>query len=142
MSHQPRTAVQYILIFLCVLLSLDLGIRLFSGSPVEATRISGRETDAAFTSLSSANMNLSQSNLRLAASIDRLSTELHSLDLDKWAKSEEAVAKAQEGLAKSSELLASALARACDVLKAMGGNAPQAGAAGENEESPKEPEQQ
>lgn len=142
MSSQPQSVVQKILIVLCILLAVNLGVYLFPESPVEATRISGRETDAAFNSLSSANMNLAQSNLRLASSIDRLSSELHSLGLEKWAKSEEAVAKAQEGLAKSSELLANALNHASDVMKAMGGSAPQDGAMGEIEESPKEPEQQ
>lgn len=134
---QVRIPSNPLVFVLCVLVALDIALRLWSGAPVEATRISGRETDQAFESLSGANQSLAAANQRLAGSVDRLASELRAVE--KWADSQKALVKAEEGLAKSSETLANSLSLAADALKAMEKVSPKPGEAGEKpveEEAP------
>ncbi len=131
MSGRALSSSSKLLFLACLLLSIDICLRWFGTVPVEATRISGRETDAAFQSLSSANYSLAQASQGLASSIDRLSVALHSMELDKWVKSEGEMARAQAALAKSSEELAKVLSSVADVMKANDRGAPDSGAVGE-----------
>lgn len=131
MSVFPRGSTHTILLILCGLCTLDIALRWWSVPPVEATRISGRETDAAFESLSGANQNLAQANMALAASFERLSSELRAMGLNKFVDAQKAAIEAQGKQAKAAELLAAALNTAADALKAMDRGAPKSGEMGE-----------
>lgn len=131
MSGRALSSSNKLLFVACLLLSIDICVRWFGAVPVEATRISGRETDAAFQNLSSANYSLAQASQGLAVSIERLSAELRSMELDKWIKSEGEMAKAQEALAKSSETLAKSLITVADAMKATDRGVPDSGTVGE-----------
>ncbi len=129
MSASSRFSLRTVPVVLCLLLLADILTRWFGPTPVEATRISGRETDAAFQSLSGANEGLARANQTLAASVDRLSGELRGVQ--KWAEAEKGLAKAQEQLAKASEQLAQSILVASDALKAMNEGTPDSGDVGE-----------
>jgi len=131
MSSRAQSSSSKLLFVACLLLSADILLRWLGAVPVEATRISGRETDAAFQSLSSANYSLAQASQGLAASIERLSMALHSMELDKWVKSEGEMAKSHTALAKSSDELAQALLSIADAMKATDKGAPDSGTVGE-----------
>jgi hypothetical protein len=110
MSWLSRCSNQSLLLLLfCSLLTVDIVLRVFEGDPAEATRIAGRETDAAITQLSGTYNQMSAANTALAASINRLSSELARLELDKWSKAEKALADSQELLAAAAANLANAL---------------------------------
>lgn len=111
MSQLSRSGSSSILlVVLCVLLTVDILFRVFDGGPVEATRISGRETDAAITQLSGTYNQMAAANQALSAAINRLTSELARLELDKWAKAESELAKAQDRLAAAADSLAQRLA--------------------------------
>ena len=100
MGFQPVNKSQALGVVLIVLLAADILLRFFGTGPVEATRISGRETDVAFHSLSSSNERLAASNQALAVAVQSLTTELRDLRLKEWAKAEEKLAEAQTKLAE------------------------------------------
>lgn len=139
MSASSRFSSQTVPVVLCLLLVADILTRWFGPTPVEATRISGRETDAAFQSLSGANESLARANQTLAASVDRLSGELRGVQ--KWADAEKGLAKAQEQLAKASEQLAQSIVVASDALKAMNEGSPVSGNVGEEPPDAAAPEE-
>ena len=90
MSDRNRFRIQSTLIFgLCLLLSADIFLRVFDGDRAEATRISGRETDAAIDRLAGTYYQMSAANTALASSINRLTAQLARLELEKWADAEE-----------------------------------------------------
>jgi hypothetical protein len=110
MSYRPVFQAQSAwAILVIILLAFDLSIRFWSATPVEATRISGRETDEAFHSLSGANDQLASSNQKLASSLDRLGTILQGLDIKKLSDSQTKLAESQLELVKTIKVLNEAL---------------------------------
>ena len=99
----------FLILALCVLLFADICLRLFDGDPVQATRIAGRETDAAITQLAGTYYQMAAANKALASSIGQLSSQLARLDLKQWSKAEEKLAKSQELLADAAIDLAKSL---------------------------------
>ncbi|MCA9426238.1 MAG: hypothetical protein KC940_10625 [Candidatus Omnitrophica bacterium] len=111
MSDRNRFRIQSTLIFgLCLLLSADIFLRVFDGDRAEATRISGRETDAAIDRLAGTYYQMSAANTALASSINRLTAQLARLELEKWADAEEQLADSQELLAEAATNLAMSIA--------------------------------
>lgn len=102
---------------LCVLLALDLATRWFGAAPVQATRLEGRERDAALDTLSVATNAMAQANQALAASISVLNTELRGLKLGELAKSQEKLSESQQGLGEAATLLSESFTRLSDTLK-------------------------
>ena len=102
----------------CILLALDIASRWFGASPVEATRLEGRERDAALDTLSVATNAMAQANLALAESIAFLNTELHGLKLGDLADSQEKLSESQKGLGDAAKLLSESFTRLSDTLKA------------------------
>jgi len=111
MSDLSRYRAQTLLILtLCLLLTADIVLRIFDGDPAEATRISGRETDAAMERLAGTYNQMSTANNALAGSINRLTAQLARLRLDEWADAEERLAESQELLADAAANLAMTMA--------------------------------
>jgi cell division protein FtsB len=107
-----------LLFLFCLLLVADLVLRLADVGPVEATRISSRETDVAFTGLAGSNQALAQSNQALARSIQSLTSQLGSLNLAQWAEAEEKLSASQEKLSEASESLSGSISLLSESLKA------------------------
>jgi hypothetical protein len=107
-----------LLFLFCLLLAADLTLRLVDVRPVEATRISSRETDVAFSGLANANQALAQSNQVLARSIQSLTSQLGSLNLAKWAGAEDKLSASQEKLSEASEGLSESISLLSESLKA------------------------
>ncbi len=111
MSYLSRSQTQHFLIFaLCLLLATDIFLRVFDGDPVQATRITGRETDAAIHQLAGTYYQMAAANNALAASITGLNNQLARLDLERWAKAEKQLADSQELLAAAANELAFTIA--------------------------------
>lgn len=134
MSRFVPSTTKSLLTLLCVLVALDLATRWWSTPPVEATRISGRETDAAFNDLAGANQSLAQANRQLAQSIDGLTRQLYGMKLDQWVKVSGELAKANEGLAKSNEQVAQSMGGLMQSLLATDRGLPESGETGEDPE--------
>lgn len=117
MEVRKTNRTDLLLTALCVLLALDIASRWFGASPVEATRLEGRERDAALDTLSVATNAMAQANLSLAESIAYLNTELHDLKLGDLAKSQEKLSVSQSKLGEAATLLSESFTRLSDSLK-------------------------
>jgi len=106
-----------ILFVVGLLVAIDLAVRLFGGNPVEATRISGRETDQATHDLADSNYELARSNFQLAASLEQVASFLRATGSQGLADTQNQDGEAQDSLALSAKSIADSVTALADVLQ-------------------------
>ena len=118
MNVRTSNRTDLLLTCLCILLALDIAARWFGAGPVQATRLEGRERDAALDTLSVATNAMAQANHALAESIAFLNTELHGLKLSDLAESQEKLSESQKGLGEAAILLSQSFVHLSEILNA------------------------